>query len=89
LNAGPGRLPYHHTAILHYGTLFDVKLEVYTMMSRANFFQRDESWNGESMINRRIANDTRRWISELLAKSVIRGNLDADLRPTRSTKSSF
>src|SRR5690242_13148572 len=58
LNAGPGRLPYHHTAILHYCTLFEVPLEVYTMMSRANFFQRDESWNGQPVANRRIANDT-------------------------------
>jgi monoamine oxidase len=79
LNAGPGRLPYHHTAILHYCTLFGVPLEVYTMMTRANFFQRDESWKGRSVPNRRIANDTRGWISELLAKSVVKGRLDAEL----------
>jgi monoamine oxidase len=79
LNAGPGRLPYHHTAILHYCTLFNIPLEVYTMMSRANYFQRDGSWNGASMVNRRIANDTRGWISELLAKCVKRGSLDAEL----------
>lgn len=79
LNAGPGRLPYHHTAILHYCTLFDVPLEVYTMMSRANYYQRDESWNGRSVPNRRVANDTRGWIAELLAKSVVKGNFDAEL----------
>ena len=79
LNAGPGRLPYHHTAILHYCTLFGVPLEVYTMMTRANFFQRDGSWKGQSVPNRRIANDTRGWISELLAKSVVKGRLDAEL----------
>jgi monoamine oxidase len=82
LNAGPGRLPYHHTAILYYCTLFDVPLEVYTMMSRANYFQRDQerSWGNASMVNRRIANDTRGWISELLAKSVNRGDLDFEIR---------
>lgn len=79
LNAGPGRLPYHHTAILHYCTLFDVKLEVYTMMSRANFYQRDGSWRGQSQINRRIANDTRGWIAELLAKGVNNGDFDKRL----------
>jgi len=79
LNAGPGRLPYHHTAILHYCTLFKIPLEVYTMMTRANYYQRDGSWNGGSMPNRRIANDTRGWISELLAKCVKGGNLDAEL----------
>jgi monoamine oxidase len=80
LNAGPGRLPYHHTAILHYCTLFGVPLEVYTMMTRANYFQRDGSWKGGSMVNRRIANDTRGWISELLAKSIVKGNLDVELK---------
>lgn len=79
LNAGPGRLPYHHTAILHYCTLFGVPLEVYTMMSRANYFQRDQSWSGRPMVNRRIANDTRGWITELLAKCVVKGQLDAEL----------
>jgi monoamine oxidase len=89
LNAGPGRLPYHHTAILHYCTLFGVPLEVYTMMSRANFFQRDKSWNGRSVPNRRIANDTRGWISELLAKCVVNGNLDAELTKKGVDKTQF
>ena len=80
LNAGPGRLPYHHTAILHYCTLFDIKLEVYTMMTRANFFQKDGSWDSKAQINRRIANDTRGYISELLAKAVLKNSLDAELQ---------
>lgn len=89
LNAGPGRLPYHHTAILHYCTLFGVPLEVYTMMTRANFFQRDQSWNGQSVVNRRIANDTRGWISELLAKSVVKGDLNAELKKKGVDKNQF
>ena len=89
LNAGPGRLPYHHTAILHYCTLFGIDLEVYTMMSRANFYQRDGSWGDRAMVNRRIANDTRGWISELLAKSVKRGALDAELRLKSVDKAQF
>ena len=80
LNAGPGRLPYHHTAILHYCKILDVQLEVYTMMSRANFFEREGSWAGDSIPNRRIANDTRGWISELLAKAVQRGAIDDQLK---------
>jgi monoamine oxidase len=81
LNAGPGRLPYHHTAILHYCTLFDVRLEVYTMMSRANFYQFDDKDRGNQvLINRRVANDTRGWLSELLAKSVMKGAVDRELK---------
>lgn len=89
LNAGPGRLPYHHTAILHYCTLFGVPLEVYTMMSRANVFQRDGSWRGRSMLNRRIANDARGWISELLAKSVVKGQLNSELSKKGVDKNQF
>jgi len=89
LNAGPGRLPYHHTAILHYCTLFKIPLEVYTMMSRANYYQRDGSWKGNSMANRRIANDTRGWISELLAKCVNSGNLDGELSGKGVDKDQF
>lgn len=79
VNAGPGRLPYHHTAILHYCHKLGVPLEVYTMMSRANFYQRDESWKAQAMVNRRIANDTRGFIAELLAKAVKSNTLDAEL----------
>lgn len=89
LNAGPGRLPYHHTAILHYCNILGIPLEVYTMMTRANYFQRNDSWNGVSTVNRRIANDTRGWISELLAKIVNRGTLDAELQAKGVDKTEF
>jgi monoamine oxidase len=80
LNAGPGRLPYHHTAILHYCNVLDVPLEVYTMMSRANYFQVDGVWNNEPVTNRSVANDTRGWIAELLAKAVNKGALSDELK---------
>jgi monoamine oxidase len=80
LNAGPGRLPYHHTAILHYCSVLEVELEVYTMMTRANLFQTDGVWKDAPMVNRRIANDTRGWIADLLAKAINKGSLDAELQ---------
>ncbi|HEX7829700.1 MAG TPA: FAD-dependent oxidoreductase [Thermoanaerobaculia bacterium] len=86
LNAGPGRLPYHHTAILHYCTELGVPLEVYTMMTRANFFERAASWGGKPQVNRQIANDTRGYISELLAKAINKGALDEDLRSKSTDK---
>jgi monoamine oxidase len=79
LNAGPGRLPYHHTAILHYCNILGVHLEVYNMMTRANLFQTGEAWRDQAMVNRRIANDTRGWIADLLAKAVRGGSLDSKL----------
>ncbi|HEX2834911.1 MAG TPA: FAD-dependent oxidoreductase [Thermoanaerobaculia bacterium] len=89
LNAGPGRLPYHHTAILHYCTELGVPLEVYTMMTRANFFETQAAWKGQTQVNRRVANDTRGWISELLAKAVNKGSLDEDLRSKNVDKCGF
>jgi monoamine oxidase len=80
LNAGPGRLPYHHTAILHYCHVLGVELEVYTMMTRANLFQNDGAWKNAPMVNRRIANDTRGWIADLLAKAINKGSLDSELQ---------
>lgn len=80
LNAGPGRLPYHHTAILHYCHVLGVELEVYNMMSRANLFQTGKAWGGAAKTNRQVINDTRGWISELLAKAVNQGSLDSELQ---------
>ncbi len=79
LNAGPGRLPYHHTAVLDYCKLLGVPLEVYVMSTRANFFQNPGSFADAAMTNRRIANDARGWITELLAKAINKGSLNKEL----------
>jgi len=79
LNAGPGRIPYHHTALIDVCREIDVKLEVYIMETRANLFQTGQAFDGKAEINRRIANDTRGYISELLAKATFRGALDGEL----------
>lgn len=79
LNAGPGRLPYHHTAVLEYCKILGVPLEVYIMSTRANLFQNKDGFGGLPMPNRRIANDTRGWITDLLAKAINRGALNKEL----------
>ncbi len=79
LNAGPGRLPYHHTAVLDYCKVLGVPLEVYVMMARNNVFQSDQAFDAKPMTQRQIANDTRGWISELLANAVGSKSLDDSL----------
>lgn len=79
LNAGPGRLPYHHTAVLDYCKILGVALEVYVMNTRANLFQNKDGFAGAPMPNRRIANDTRGWITDLLAKAINKGALNKEL----------
>lgn len=81
LNAGPGRLPYHHTTALQYAKDLGVKLEVYVMSSRANLYQNEGSFRDKALPNRRILNDTRGWISELLSKAIDKGSLNDDLSP--------
>jgi monoamine oxidase len=79
LNMGPGRLPYHHRRVLHYCQELGVRLEVYVMETTANLYQSDRAFDGKPQVNRRIANDTRGYVAELLAKAVCRGALDQSL----------
>ena len=79
INLGPGRLPYHHRRALHYCQEFDVALEVYVMETMANLFQSDKAFGGKATIKRRIANDIQGYISEMLAKAVNQGALNAEL----------
>lgn len=79
LNAGPGRIPYHHTTVIDYCRRLKVPLEIYVMSTRANLYQTEDAFERKAMPNRHIANDTRGWIAELLAKSIDKVALDQHL----------
>jgi monoamine oxidase len=79
LNLGPGRLPYHHRRVLHYCQELDVALEIYVMETMANLFQSDKAFGGKAQVRRSVANDTQGYISEMLAKAVNKGALNAEL----------
>ena len=66
LNAGPGRIPSAHVHLLDYLHQFNVPLEVYVMDSRSNKTYVDGSFDDQSVPNRRIDNDTRGWIAQVL-----------------------
>jgi monoamine oxidase len=74
--AGAGRIPYHHIALLKLCEEFGVELEPYIMETTANRFQTEQAFDGEAIENRRIANDTRGYIASLLAKAIDRKALD-------------
>ena len=80
LNMGPGRLPYHHRRVLRYCHELRVPLEIYVMETTANLFQTNGAFGGQSQINRQVANDTRGYIAELLAKAVNKKALDKELK---------
>ncbi|NER46041.1 MAG: FAD-dependent oxidoreductase [Symploca sp. SIO1A3] len=66
LNAGPGRIPSAHTHLLDYLERFKVPLEVYVMDSRSNLTYMEGSFGNRSVPNRRLDNDTRGWIAQML-----------------------
>jgi monoamine oxidase len=76
LNAGAARLPSQHHTILGYARSLGVPLEV---MVNSN---RSAKWDfgGRVHSDRQMINDVRGRISELLAKAIDRGALDAELR---------
>ncbi|MEA2602047.1 MAG: monoamine oxidase [Acidobacteriota bacterium] len=88
LNAGPGRIPYHHQAVLSYCRDLNVELEIYVMETRANLFQTSaqKAFDGEPKKNRQVANDTRGYVSELLAKAVRKKALDDELSADEKEK---
>ena len=78
LNAGPARIPSHHTHLLGYCKALGVPLEVEVNSSRSAFTVGDGP--GARPIQNRVAvNDTRGYVSELLSKAISKGALDADL----------
>ena len=78
-NLGPGRLPSVHTTILSYCRELNVPLEVEINTSRSTILQNDTANGGAPVVQRKVVNDTRGHVSELLAKSIKGGALDAEL----------
>ncbi|HEY9217820.1 MAG TPA: FAD-dependent oxidoreductase, partial [Phenylobacterium sp.] len=77
MNAGPARLPSRHVHILEYCSRLGVPLEVEINTTRAALLA--SSNGGPPIQMRQGVNDTRGWLSELLAKALKRGALDQDL----------
>ena len=78
-NVGPARLPSIHTAMLGYCRKLGVELQVEVNSSRSALLQNDAANGGKAVAQRQAINDTRGHVSELLAKCVSAGNLDADI----------
>ena len=79
LNLGPGRLTYHHSRMLGYCQKLNVELEPYIANSTANLFQTNLAFDQKPVVYGEVQNDTRGYITEMLAKSVSQGKLNADL----------
>jgi monoamine oxidase len=78
-NMGPGRLPSVHTTMLGYCRELKVPLEVEINTSRSTLLQSDKVNDGKPYAQRKVINDTRGAVSELLSKTIVDGALDKEL----------
>ena len=79
LNAGPARIPSHHTHLLDYCHELNVPLEVEINFSRSALMQADTLNGGKPVTERQVVHDTRGYMAELLSKAVRQHDLDKEL----------
>ncbi|HEY4354126.1 MAG TPA: FAD-dependent oxidoreductase [Acidobacteriaceae bacterium] len=77
-NFGPARLPSIHPNILGYCRKLGVELQVEVNMTNSAHLQNDNANDGKPEVMRRVVNDARGHVSELLMKCMNTGALDAD-----------
>jgi monoamine oxidase len=75
-NAGPARLPQHHTAVLGYCREFGVPLEVIVNDNRNALLQHERAFDGKPVRQRQVRGDIAGHFAELLAKALDKGALD-------------
>ena len=75
-NAGPARIPGHHSALLGYCRELGVALEPFVNDNRDAWIQDDAMYGGKPVRARDYINDTRGFITELAAKGLRPASLD-------------
>jgi monoamine oxidase len=69
-NAGPARIPGHHTHLLDYCKELGVELSPFINDNRNAWVQDDAMFGGKPIRAREYLNDTRGFVAELMAKSM-------------------
>ena len=80
-NAGPSRIPHHHALTLHYCKELNVPIQVYNNVNEnAWYFSEGKGPLSNKRVRvREVHNDVRGWMSELLAKAMDGGKVDAGM----------
>ena len=81
MNPGAARIPHHHQGLLSYCKEFDVPLQVMVNENRACYFQDERAFDGKPVLNRRVVNDSRGYIAELMAKAINQNALEQEVSP--------
>ncbi|HVY80405.1 MAG TPA: FAD-dependent oxidoreductase [Steroidobacteraceae bacterium] len=77
LNAGPARIPGHHTTLLDYCRELGVDLAPFINENRNAWVQDDAAFGGKPVRNREYVTDARGFLAELTAKCISASHLDA------------
>ncbi len=84
LNPGPWRIPYHHEGYLHYARKFGVAMELFNNDNDHSYVYFDKGTGplaGKAVRKQEVAADMRGYATEILAKQVRLGALDAAMTP--------
>jgi monoamine oxidase len=84
INPGPWRIPYHHEGYLHYARKFGVAMELFNNDNDHSYiyFERGQGpLGGRAVRKQEVAADIRGYATEILAKQVRQGALDAAMSP--------
>jgi len=80
-NAGPGRIPQSHGAILYYCKKLNIKLQPYIFACRSNLLQNDNFNQGRATPLRWIKHDLRGHIAELLGQCAGSNRIEQSVAP--------
>jgi len=87
-NAGPSRIPHHHALTLHYCRELNVPIQVYNNVNESTYYFSEGKGplSNKKIRVREIHQDTRGWITELLAKAMDGGRLDTGMTKEDAAK---
>lgn len=80
-NAGPSRIPHHHELTLHYCRELGVPIQVYNNVNESAYYfsEGKGALSNRKVRMREVHNDVRGWLTELLAKGLDGGKIDAQM----------
>lgn len=84
INPGPWRIPYFHRGYLHYAKKFGMPVELFNNDNDQSFINYEKGTGplaGKPIRKVGVAADMRGYASEMLAKQVRQGALDAEFKP--------
>lgn len=78
-NAGPARIPQHHSNLLSYCSDLSVPLQAFVNDNRGAYIHSASAFGGRPVRAREVISSMRGYISELLAKAINSNTLNSDI----------